>query len=414
MVVMHSQVKIEWPIKIRTGSVTVKIYFTPTRGNDGFTIAYHEGIRRMRRMFSDLAKARKEAKLISERLNAGQGEALRLTGTDRDSYLYAIGKLRPLDIKLAPAIDEYVEAKKWSVPLAAAARSYQEAHSTKRPTKTVSAIVTELLAAKRTDGASAYYLSDLNVKLNRFSRDFQVNIDGVRTEDIDGWLRDLKMSGRSRNNFRNTIVLLFNFAASCGYLDREKATAAEHTSVARRKRQAIEVFTPAEFSKLLTSVDDQDLPYLVLGGFCGLRTAEIMRLSWDDFKWAESSIVIRAAIAKTGTRRLAPLTGSAVAWLRDAKRSKGQVTTGKLVDRAKIISDTSGVKWKKNALRHSFITYRLAMVKDFIKVAFEAGNSPAVIRSNYDAVATEAEGKLWFSILPETAANIISISAAAA
>ena len=75
--------------------------------------------------------------------------------------------------------------------------------------------------------------------------------------------------------------------------------------------------------------------------------------------------------------------------------------------------DKTGVKWKKNGLRHSFITYRVATEKDFVKVAYEAGNSPAMIRSNYDAVATEQEGKLWFSVVPETAANVIQMECAA-
>lgn len=34
------------------------------------------------------------------------------------------------------------------------------------------------------------------------------------------------------------------------------------------------------------------------------------------------------------------------------------------------------VKWKKNALRHSFISYRVAETQDVPKVALEAGNSP--------------------------------------
>ncbi len=410
---MPKQAEIEWPLKIRAGSVTVKIYQTPTRGNPGFTVVYHEGARRVRRMFGDLRKARVEARDVAERLNAGRGAALELTGADRDAYLYAMDKLRPVGVKLAPAIDEYVGAKKWNVPLAVAAQAYHETHSAARPVKTVAAVIEELQAAKRADGASSYYLADLRVKLNRIARDFKTNIGDVTTKDLDAWLRNLNMSGRSRNHFRNTLVLLFNFAKASGYLDRERATAAEHTSVARKKPKAIEVFTPADFSKMLSTAENRDLIYLILGGFCGLRTAEIMRLRWEDFKWAESTIAIPASIAKMGTRRLAPLPDAAVAWLASVKRRQGLVTTDNLVTRAEAISSASGVKWKKNALRHSFITYRLAMLRDFVRVAFEAGNSPAIIKSNYDAVATEAEGKLWFSILPNTADNVIKMQGAA-
>ena len=175
------------------------------------------------------------------------------------------------------------------------------------------------------------------------------------------------------------------------------------------------MFAPADFAKLLTAADDVILPYFVLGGFCGLRTAEIMRLSWEDIRWPESSIIIGAAIAKTRTRRLAPLTDSAAAWLAGWKAKKGRVLPIKQPEhRVKEICRTAGVAWKHNGLRHSFITYRLATVKDAVRTAFEAGNSPQVIRSNYDAVATEAEGKLWFSVLPETAKNVIQMGKKAA
>jgi hypothetical protein len=39
------------------------------------------------------------------------------------------------------------------------------------------------------------------------------------------------------------------------------------------------------------------------------------------------------------------------------------------------LAEDAGIKWKKNALRHSFCSYRLAVIEDAAKVAYEAGNS---------------------------------------
>jgi integrase len=410
MHVMPAQAKSDFPIKVSVGSVTVKVYFTPTRGNDGYTVAWHEGTRRERRMFGDLRRARQEAKAVAERLNAGRGMALSLTGADRDAYLHATAKLRPLNVALVPAIDEYVAAKKWNVPLAVAAKSYSEAHSAKLPDKTVQDAYLEMLEAKKKDGASTAYLIDLKTRLGHFSRDFQVSLADVSTEAIDAWLRALPLSPRSRNNHRNAVVALFNFGKASGYLNRDRTTVAAHTAVARRKVEAIEVFSPVEFAKLLAAADDAVLPFFVLGGFCGLRTVEVKRLLWENIRWPERSIVISSAIAKTRTRRIAPLTDPAASWLVKWKAKMGRViTVDKLHKRVADVCKGAGVTWKPNGLRHSFITCRVASTKDFIKTAFEAGNSPQVIRSNYDAVATEAEGKLWFSIMPETAKNVISM-----
>jgi integrase len=404
----------EWPLDVKVGSVTVKVYKTVNRSRPMFTVAYHEGARRVLRQFSDETKARKEAKIVAGRLNAGEGAALQLTGKDRDAYVYAIGKLRPLQLPLNVVVDEYIKARGFNVPIVEAAKAYAETHSAKLPDRTVKQVFEELLEAKRRDGASRAYLAPLKTCLSHFARDFKCSIATVATSDIDAWLRGLKQSPRSRNNHRNAVVLLFNFAKTAGYLNRDRSTAAEHTALARSRAEAIEVFTPADFAKLLTAADHDVLPFFVLGGFCGLRTVEVTRLRWEDIRWAESSIVISSAIAKTRTRRIAPLTDPAAAWLSKWRNKTGRVVTvDKLHKCVGKICEAAGVSWKDNALRHSFITYRLATTKDAVRTAFEAGNSPQIIRSNYDAVATETEGKLWFSIMPETAENVTQMKAAA-
>jgi integrase len=404
----------EWPLLVKVGSVTVKVLMVPNRGRDSFTIEWYEAGLRKRITRTELAEARKEAKAIAVRLDAGEGAALQIRGKDRDAYLFAVSKLKPLQIPLATAIEEYLAAKKIESSLVTAAKHYRETHSTKLPEKTVTEVYLEILQAKRKDGASKAYLIDLKSRLGHFSRDFRVSIADVSIEAIDGWLRGLKLSPRSRNNHRNAVVALFNFAKASGYLNRDRTTAAEHTALARKKVEAIEVFSPAEFAKLLAAADDAVLPFFVLGGFCGLRTVEVSRLLWEDVRWAESSIVISSAIAKTRTRRIAVLTDPAAAWLSKWKGRTGRViTVDKLHKRVGEICKAAGVAWRDNGLRHSFITYRVASMKDFVKTAFEAGNSPQVIRSNYDAVATESEGKAWFAIMPKTAANVIQMQGAA-
>jgi hypothetical protein len=58
------------------------------------------------------------------------------------------------------------------------------------------------------------------------------------------------------------------------------------------------------------------------------------------------------------------------------------------------------MEWPRNALRHSYISYRLAIVKDAAKVALEAGNSPDIIFKHYRELVTEQDAKAWFAINP--------------
>ncbi len=63
------------------------------------------------------------------------------------------------------------------------------------------------------------------------------------------------------------------------------------------------------------------------------------------------------------------------------------------------LADKLGVKWKRNALRHSFVSYRMAAVQNAAQVALEAGNSPRVIFTNYRELVTARAARQWFGIV---------------
>ena len=67
------------------------------------------------------------------------------------------------------------------------------------------------------------------------------------------------------------------------------------------------------------------------------------------------------------------------------------------------------VRWKKNALRHSFISYRVADVQNVHQVALECGNSPAIIFKHYREVVRPAEAKKWFGIQPNADGKVTVI-----
>ena len=70
------------------------------------------------------------------------------------------------------------------------------------------------------------------------------------------------------------------------------------------------------------------------------------------------------------------------------------------------------VEWKHNALRHSFISYRVALTQNVAQVALESGNSPAMIFAHYREVVDAKAAKNWFEIAPEQTENTVSIHAA--
>jgi hypothetical protein len=66
------------------------------------------------------------------------------------------------------------------------------------------------------------------------------------------------------------------------------------------------------------------------------------------------------------------------------------------------------IELKDNALRHSFVSYRVVSIKNVPQVALESGNSPQMIDSNYrELVTDEGDAQEWFSIKVKSKAKTI-------
>jgi hypothetical protein len=71
------------------------------------------------------------------------------------------------------------------------------------------------------------------------------------------------------------------------------------------------------------------------------------------------------------------------------------------------------VKWHKDIMRHSYISYMVARIQQIGQVALWAGNSEAVIKSNYLSMVTKEEGDAYFQIMPKWPANVVPMGHAA-
>ncbi len=425
------------PLKVvKQGSITVPIYETTNRiyrrnpatglrelksEHPQFTLAYYQGNRRVRLKFTTFADAEAKANEVLINLANGDSEALKLTGNDRLAYVDACQELRRWKegTRLHTAVADYVAAAKRlpdGVSLRECVDFFLKRHPSGMPRKTVREVLDELLATKTNAGKSDIYVKELRRRLGRFADAFQVPIATVTGAQIEELLRHRGHAARTQNNERRLIVMLFKYAVKRGYLPKDHD---ELSGVERADDSGtdIEVFTPAELRKLLDMVRPEMVPYLAIAAFAGLRAAEIDRLDWSEVNLAERFIELKASKAKTASRRLAPIPDNLLAWLTPYAQPFGPVCNFERSDKQLFyyLAPKAGLKWKRNGLRHSFISYRLAVVKDVGAVSLEAGNSAQMIFKHYRQLVTEKQGNEWFSIKPgESAANVIPLPAAAA
>jgi integrase len=464
--------EITFPFVVSKGSVSVKIYRTPSHNCESFTLSYYQDGKRKRPTFPTFDQAKAEADLVVRKLASCNIDVLTLASADSAAYQRARHLLDPLGVSIEVAAAEYAHMKPLlkGIPLSTAVMYYIRKHDGHVEGMLVKDVVAELLAAKKADKCSARYLQCLKYNLGKFEKRFTGGIVGVTGGEIDSWLRSSGLSPRTRNNIRTSLHSLFAFAESKGYVPKDHD---ELNSVIRVKdcEGEIEVFTPAELTEILSCASDRMIPFLTLSAFAGIRHAEIQRLEWENVRFDEGTIEIGAKKAKTASRRLVPILPNLREWLMEHRPKSGLVVSHKNVafelhvlakranqlrrtawaepngvtaeelaaneakakehaakrEKGKLQSQKGEVPpgaetaelegwkpfaWKHNALRHSFISYRVAQVQDVTKVSLEAGNSPRMVFSNYRELVRPADAEKWFAVTPEAVEGVKSLRTA--
>ena len=449
---------------IRRGSAQVKIYYTPNRTPEReipfYTISYWLNGKRVRQIFTTFKEAKAAATRKADDLDRGNHGAAKLTNSESAAYLRAVALLQPSGTSLEFAASEYASAIKrlGDVSLSQAVDSYLKRNPVHLKPKMVQEVVDEMLQMKRSDQLSARYIQQLEYSMKRFTGRFSNRLVDVSGTEVDAWLRGLPIGPRSRNNLRGSIQALFNFAISRKYLPKDHDEI-DSIPLAKDRGGEIEIFTPEELAEVLAVAKPEHIPFLAISAFAGVRHAELQRMDWTNVNLKAMIIEIKAGMAKTASRRVIPIQPNLAAWITGHHRETGPVcvyanmvseisdlTQAVNVSRRAAWAQANGVSveilkktmdaareqfagsskkpgkrlravftgtetaaeegwspfmWKHNALRHSYISYRLSVIKNAAEVALEAGNSPGMIFKHYHELVQPDVAKAWFGLMPK-------------
>lgn len=220
----------------------------------------------------------------------------------------------------------------------------------------------------------------------------------VTTEQVKAHLDGLGVGPRRFNNVRSTLVTFFGWARKQQFLP-DGMTAPERTHALDVPKKRPPIYAPPEFRALLAAVPPEWRLPLAICGLAGLRTCEAERLLWREVKLGKKMIEVLPENAKnTNRRRLVPVHPALMTWLRKADFSPDDhvCPQGVRIDNLAKRVKRKGVKWVKNGLRHSYGSYRCAVVKSAAQVALEMGNSEGIVRSNYLDYVERGAATKWF------------------
>lgn len=421
-----------FPLVVRSGSVAVRVYRVERPAERGraprvvYSVAWNAAGMNRVRQFADLDDARAEAKLKADALAAGRSEAAVAMSMDD---VATIAQLRRISGKTPPlaAMEEWAAARALvGSEIIPACKAWKEKNAPRIDPVTVSEAVERFIAAKDSAGKEGgrTYRSKLNPLVTAFGTQL---ISLVSHSQLETYLSQFE-NGVTRNDYRKRAVALFKWAQKAGHLPRGIQTEIELTDRGQEESQRIGIITPSLYQRLLEffrANHSEHLPALVLAGFCGVRADEIhgkradreRRQLWEDIDLERG--MLRVSVAKKGTAgyRPVPACASAVKWLLLCPERKGPVcepialeTIRRLTHRAK---DAHGKRLfpdlPENCFRHSFCTYRLALTGNVQQVAYEAGNSPALLRKHYLELASKETAEKWFAIEPGALAEVHKI-----
>ena len=127
-------------------------------------------------------------------------------------------------------------------------------------------------------------------------------------------------------------------------------------------------------------------------------------MDWSEVRLVDRLVEATAQKAKTASRRLVPVLDNLAAWLTPYANLTGLVwphSEAYVHECQADVATDAKVKWKSNALRHSFISCRVAAIQNTAQVALEAGNSPQMIFQHYQELVRPVDAARWFGVSPE-------------
>jgi len=376
-----------------------------------FVVAWSVGKHRYRKTFSDEVAAVNHAELLLEQFEKGQALAGAMTHNDALCFNACAEKLN--GVPIMDAVEFYVR---------------MNGGGSKEETKIVVDVVPDFLSHQEKQGNSDRDLKTLKSHLKGFSDALCVPLTKITTQNINEYIqakRELKpgvfaeWANKSKNNVRITLHRFFEWAKDNNRLPKNWENPVTASTTYKVVHSSPGIFTPDDLKKMLPHVSNKWLPYFAISAFAGVRNAEIQRLTWDEVDMEGRHIFLDPRHTKTKRRRVAIMEDCLAEWLKKyTGERKGFLCPEKISrtgthhreDAPKVadpnketsaVAKKAGVKWVHNGLRHSYISYQMAIWRDDQKVAEQCGNSPQEVQESYKANTTEKEAKRWFSILPK-------------
>jgi len=338
---------------------------------------------------------------------------------DRNREVQAVGALA-----MTLADDQRVEAAKCYELLSETGKSLTDAvqfylkhlAETERSVL-VKESIAEFLEEKGRLGLSGRHMSNLRYQFRPLVEKFgSRKLAAISRKEMDAWLTGRRLIPTSFKCAHTHLSMLFNHAVKAGYVSKNIM---HDIAVPKAKSSPPGILTPLGARRLIElcrELHPDILPAILIQAFAGLRTQEVLRLNWKEVRMDRKYIEVTSENSKTAQRRLVPISPNLLEFLVAVRKEAGPVAPScyhSCAASLRVALAKAGYDFPRNALRHSFASYHLALHHDAAKTALEIGhNTTDILFRHYRELVTPEDARDWFVIRLESASvrNILSLA----
>jgi integrase len=302
----------------------------------------------------------------------------------------------------------FEKMKPTGAPLTEAVDQFLKTHPLAGNSRTLLAVIAEIVARKEAGGRRMTYVRDLNWKLRKFEEFFpSAHGAAITTTDIERFLATKpQWNAVTVGSYVQSYNCFFNYAVKKGYRIDNPCSKLE---LPRYDQKEPCIFTVDQMRQALVHAmhGPPDLrpciPWLAIGGFAGIRPEEIEKLDWKQVDFANRTITVLASNAKTRSRRVVDMAENLFRWLKPIAKETGRVLTEKLtVLRTRMRNAMGLARWPSDVLRHSFGSYHFAAHRSAQDTVHQMGHTDGgrMFFNHYRALVQPADAKRWWKIVP--------------
>jgi site-specific recombinase XerD len=281
---------------------------------------------------------------------------------DRAIFLFATEMIEPYGKSLLDAAKTAVEV-------------WEREKQAPRRVMTFKQAAGKFLKFKRLEGIKESYLKDLQMRLNALADLDDMSLPEIGAEDIIDFLELREVEAITWNGWRRTLAVFFNWCVAEELIQKSPI---ERVPIKKIDDEEVEILSVVEARKVLeTAFEDcpAQVPWLVLGLFCGLRRSEADQVKATDIDWATDSIRVMGAKNRSVSTRYVHLSEPAKAFLAPYREAEELVTPrSKRREALRLLAAKTSIACTKNLYRHSFGSYHNAWLQDAPKTMHEMGH----------------------------------------